>query len=106
MFKREAKRWLRALKIARIILEDEGCHPRILEEMEHMIRRSLMYSPKIKEEFLPMLFKISASKGVPMTKLVNQIIRDYLEENYPSTGVTAYDERKSKTGSGEYPSKV
>jgi hypothetical protein len=39
-----------------------------------------MYSPKIKEEFIPILYRISASRGIPMTKLVNQIIEDYLEK--------------------------
>jgi len=43
-----------------------------------------MYSPKIKEEFIPILFKISASKRIPMTKLVNRIIKDYLEKNSPA----------------------
>ncbi len=37
-----------------------------------------MYSPKIKEEFIPILYRVSMSKRIPMTKLVNQIIRDYL----------------------------
>jgi hypothetical protein len=40
-----------------------------------------MYSPKIKEEFIPTLYKISTLKRMPMTKLVNQIIKDYLETN-------------------------
>jgi hypothetical protein len=41
-----------------------------------------MYSPKIKEEFIPILYQISMSKRMPMTKLVNQIIRDYLEGRF------------------------
>jgi hypothetical protein len=41
-----------------------------------------MYSPKIKDEFIPLLYRISASKRMPMTKLVNQIIKDYLERNF------------------------
>ena len=38
-----------------------------------------MYSPKIKEELIPILFRIAAFKRIPMTRLVNQIIKDYLE---------------------------
>ena len=37
-----------------------------------------MYSPKIKERHIPTLYKLSKAKGMPMTKLVNQIISDYL----------------------------
>jgi len=49
-----------------------------------------MYSPKIKEEFIPILFKVSVSKKIPMTRLVNQIIKDYLERNFRAQP----DERK------------
>lgn len=52
-----------------------------------------MYSPKIKEEFISILFEISLSKNMPMTKLVNQIIKDYLERNF---------QIKSKDGAEEH----
>ena len=98
MIRKEVKRWLKALRIAKIIFEDQGYHTLYLDEVERFIRRKLMYNPKVKEEYLPTLFKISASKRIPMTQLVNQIIKDYLDKN----GLTY--ERKSKTGSGErYP---
>jgi hypothetical protein len=38
-----------------------------------------MYSPKIKEEYIPILFRLSNVQKVPMTKLVNRIIKEYLE---------------------------
>jgi hypothetical protein len=53
-----------------------------------------------KEEYIPILFKISASKGILMTQLVNQIIKDYLNEE------GMMNERKSETGSGEHSRKV
>jgi hypothetical protein len=31
--------------------------------------------------FIPILFKISVIKNIPMTRLVNQIIKDYLDRN-------------------------
>jgi hypothetical protein len=106
MFRKEAKRWLKALKIARIILEDQGYQTAHVEAMEKLIRRRIMYSPKIKEEFIPVLFRISASKGIPMTKLVNQIIREYLEGD-PSPGLTeVVHERESETGSSKHSPEV
>ena len=96
MIRKEVKRWLKALRIAKIIFEDQGYHTLYLEEIERFIKRKLMYNPKVKEEYIPMLFKISASKRIPMAQLVNRIIKDYLDKN----GVTY--ERKSKTGSGEH----
>jgi len=53
-----------------------------------------MYSPKIKEEFIPILFRISASKRIPMTKLVNQIIKDYLERDFQIQSKKTVEELK------------
>jgi hypothetical protein len=33
-----------------------------------------MYSPKIKDEFIPALYRLSKKAGLPMTTYVNQII--------------------------------
>ena len=96
MIRKEVKRWLKALRIAKIIFEDQGYHTLYLDEVERFIKRKLMYNPKVKEEYIPLLFKISASKRIPMIQLVNRIIKDYLDKN----GVMY--ERKSKTGSGEH----
>jgi pyruvoyl-dependent arginine decarboxylase (PvlArgDC) len=38
-----------------------------------------MYSPKIREKYVPILYRLSKLKRVPMTKLVNGIIEDYLD---------------------------
>ena len=39
-----------------------------------------MYSPKIREDLIPILFKLARRKKRPMTKLVDQIIRSQLKE--------------------------
>ena len=100
MSRAEAKRWLKAIKIAKIIFEDQGYHTAYLEEIEKFIRRRLMYSPKISEKYIPVLHRISASKGVRMTHLVNQIIKDYLDRSG-----AVYD-RKSETDSSEHSREV
>jgi len=65
LIKKEAKRWLRALKIAKIIFQDEGYHTLYLEGIEKFIRRKIVYSPRIREEYIPVLLRISASKRIP-----------------------------------------
>jgi len=55
-----------------------------------------MYSPKIKEEFIPILYRISASQRIPMTKLVNQIIKDYLERDFQIQSEKTVEELKEK----------
>ena len=37
-----------------------------------------MYSPKITEELIPILYQLARARGVPMTKLVDRIIREAL----------------------------
>ena len=106
MFRKEAKRWLKALKISRTILEHQGYQTVRVEAMEKLIRRRIMYSSKIKEEFIPVLFRISASKGIPMTKLVNQIIREYLEEDLSPRLMEVVHERESEAGSSKHSPEV
>jgi len=38
----------------------------------------IMYSPKIKDALIPLLYQLSKEQGIPMTQLVNNIIQDYL----------------------------
>lgn len=37
-----------------------------------------MYSPKIAEELIPVLYRTAKARGLPMTRLVNRIIREAL----------------------------
>lgn len=39
-----------------------------------------MYSPKIDETLIPTLYRMAKEKRIPMTRLVNGIIRSALEE--------------------------
>lgn len=43
--------------------------------------RMRMYSPKIKEELVPQLYKMAKQRKIPMTKLVNEILETALDEN-------------------------
>lgn len=39
-----------------------------------------MYSPKIKEDLIPLLYKLAREKKKPMTKVVDEILRSNLNE--------------------------
>ncbi len=45
-----------------------------------------MYSPKIKEDLVPKLYKKAKDLGITMTKLVDGIIRDALNDKSPKRG--------------------
>ncbi len=40
-----------------------------------------MYSPKIKERFIPILYRIARKRKMPMTRLVEEIIQEYLSNH-------------------------
>ena len=100
VIKKEAKRWINALKIARIIFEDQGYHTLYLDEVERFIKRKIIYSPRIRKEYIPIISKISASKRIPMTRLVNEIIKSYFDEK------EEVYERENKAGFAEHHRKV
>ena len=58
-----------------------------------------MYSPKIFEPYIPTLYRIKKRRGIPMTKLVNEIIGKYLEEQN-ETGFTALGRNKDLRSTG------
>lgn len=47
-----------------------------------------MYSPKIKEKFIPQLYKLKQQTHKPMTTMVNEAIHEYLTRNYNEPGTT------------------
>ena len=40
-----------------------------------------MYSPKIKEDLIPTLYQLAKTQEKPMTQVVDEILRDALEDN-------------------------
>ncbi len=39
-----------------------------------------MYSPKIKENYIPILYKIARARGLPMTHIVREALDEYLSK--------------------------
>ncbi len=39
-----------------------------------------MYSPKISDKLIPDIYLLAKERKIPMTKLVNEIIKEYLVE--------------------------
>ncbi|MFH1728428.1 MAG: hypothetical protein ABIA04_08420 [Pseudomonadota bacterium] len=52
-----------------------------------------MYSPKIKDKFIKILYHLAKKEGRPMTKLVNEIIKNELIKR------EVYNEQQSKRNS-------
>ena len=78
MFSKEKRGWLRALGIAKILFEDQAYHCLYLNDIESLIRRKFMYSPRIREDLIPRLYHAAKAKRIPMTALVNRILEKAL----------------------------
>lgn len=44
-----------------------------------------MYSPRIAEDLIPLLYRAAKAKKMPMTRVVNEILRQALEEDTQKT---------------------
>ena len=55
-----------------------------------------MYSPKIREDLIPYLYRLARHNGVPMTKLVNGFI-DQLISQFKNTGIFSEIEAEERT---------
>ena len=40
-----------------------------------------MYSPKLQQELIPLLYREAKERKIPMTRLASVIIKDYFERN-------------------------
>jgi hypothetical protein len=80
MYPKEVTRWFRALELAKILFEDQGYHWVYLKQIENFIERKTMYSPKIDETLIPSIYRLALDRKVPMTKLINRILKAYLDE--------------------------
>jgi predicted DNA-binding ribbon-helix-helix protein len=45
------------------------------------IKGGIMYSPKIKEKFIPTLYRMARERKMPMTRLLEEIIQEYLNDH-------------------------
>jgi hypothetical protein len=54
-----------------------------------------MYSPKIQEDLIPTLYKLGKALGKPMTRIVDEILRDYLN----GTKIIKHSESETSTES-------
>lgn len=61
-----------------------------------------MYSPKIRKELIPKLYKLGKIKGKPMTEVVNEILGDYLEKTEEEISMLREAESPFMKSLGQY----
>jgi hypothetical protein len=56
-----------------------GFIPAAIEPLGQLEERRPMYSPRIKDDLIPLLYRIAKHEGKPMTRLVDEILRPEIE---------------------------
>ena len=57
-----------------------------------------MYSPKIKPELIPRIYKVAKARGIHMTTLVNDVLRKALEEMVDIENIQSSTFKKGDVG--------
>lgn len=57
-----------------------------------------MYSPKIKSDLIPLLYRVAKKEGKPMTRLIDEILRPEIEKRVRKLNQSLSEERTSKLG--------
>ena len=64
--RKQLKRWLKALEIAKILFEEEWYHTRYLEEIEQFIKKRRRHvQPKDKRGLYPKIVSVEKAKANP-----------------------------------------
>lgn len=105
-FKESMLRWM-----ARLLRKDElSISPRCFITSSHIRLPKLpsenkgvhMYSPKIREEYIPVLYKIAKERRKPMTVIVNEMIAESLAKQQESDNVTEPEDSKGENNKSGY----
>ncbi len=56
-----------------------------------------MYSPKIKEDYIPELYKIAKARGLPMTHIVREALDEYLNKPEIAATKTQSEDNNKRT---------
>jgi len=63
-----------------------------------------MYSPKIKEDYIPVLYKIARVRGLPMTHIVREALDEYLNKPEIVSIKTSKEDNNKKEANRRKPS--
>ena len=65
-----------------------------------------MYSPKIADDLIPLLYREAKDKGVPMTRLVDAMIRQALNLGIRTKPTSRRKSESSRTGISQRPTEA
>ena len=62
-----------------------------------------MYSPKIKDDLIPLLYRVAKNEGKPMTQLVGEILRPEIERRIQQLDQSIQNPAPNAVSEGERP---
>ena len=78
-----------------------GITPEAIEPLGQLEERRPMYSPKIKTDLIPILYRIARHEGKPMTRLVDEILRPEIERRVQELDPSIHNPGPNAVSEGE-----
>ena len=77
--------------------------PVALEPLGQLEERRPMYSPKIRNDLIPLLYRIAKHEGKPMTRLIDEILRPEIERRVQQFDQSIHNPGPNTVSEGERP---
>jgi len=77
--------------------------PASLEPLGQLEERRPMYSPRIKDDLIPILYRIARHEGKPMTRIVDEILRPVIESRMQVLELSTQNPGPNAVSEGEHP---
>ena len=62
-----------------------------------------MYSPRIRDDLIPLLYRLARHEGKPMTRIVDEILRPEIERRVQQLGQSVHNLGPNTVSEGEGP---
>ena len=62
-----------------------------------------MYSPRIRDDLIPLLYRVAKNEGKPMTQLVDEILRPEIERRLQQLDQSSHNPGLNSVSEGEHP---
>jgi len=78
-------------------------HPGSIEPLGQLEERRPMYSPRIGDDLIPLLYRIARHEVKPMTRLVDEILRPEIERRVQQIDMSIHNPGPNAVSEGEQP---
>jgi hypothetical protein len=80
-----------------------GFTPAAIEPLGQLEERRPMYSPRIREDLIPLIYRVARHEATPMTRIVDEILRPEIERRIQQLNQSIQNPGPNAVFEGEHP---